>query len=384
MILTVNTLDLRQALMAVTPHTGDPKLSSALAVVHFTATTDGALHVTACNTVTLGHAVASVWESEGVTGEVNEDAFNLPADVAKELLQLFKAKGKQPEDEIGDTLRITVRQKDITFLDVSGLFPGKEFKIPREDDNEYPIAFGRLLIQAALSDRVMPERLVAAGRLVRLFAAASAAYGEPLVIEPTEDTRRILISCGESFLGLLMPIRSEDGSTVANELNAWREGWMNRLPNITHAGGGKQPTDPPKPDAESARPAADFLRKATGFQGSGPVVINAGDIESLTEELSKTVLTVVEDAGLLEQATELIITTQFGSASMLQRKLRIGYAKAGRLLDQLEHASQLRPSVGNRSSKHPWRVERRKNRPRRSSTSSAQHSAATDGPRVRP
>ncbi|MBT2594751.1 hypothetical protein [Arthrobacter sp. ISL-72] len=286
MILTVNTLDLRQALMSVIPHAAEAKLSAALAVVHFTAT-DGILHVTASNTVTLGHAVASIWDSEGLTGDVNDDAFNLPIDVAKELLQIFKAKGKQPEDEIGDTLRITVKSETITFLDVSGLFPGKEFKIPHEDDHDYPIAFGRLLIQAALSDRVMPERLVAAGRLVRMFAAASAAYGEPLVIEPTEDARRILISCGESFLGLLMPIRSEDGSTVARELEEWRDGWMNRLPEITHAGGGKRPDEP--------SPGADFLRNATGFHGSVTVTSGkGGNVHDITEAVFNRVSEIVE------------------------------------------------------------------------------------------
>lgn len=289
MILTVNTLDLRQALMAVIPHTADAKLSSALAVVHFTAT-GGMLHVTASNTVTLGHAVASVWEAEGLTGDVNEDAFNLPADVAKELLQIFKAKGKQPEDEIGDTLRITVKPKAITFLDVSGLFPGKEFKIPQEDENDYPIAFGRLLIQAALSERVMPDRLVAAGRLVRLFATASQAYGEPLVIEPTEDAKRILISCGESFIGLLMPIRSEDGSSVAQELEEWREGWMHRLPDITHAGGGKRREEEPSP-------GADFLRNGSGFHGGDVTVTTigkGGTVHDITDAVFNRVSEIVE------------------------------------------------------------------------------------------
>lgn len=279
MILTVNTLDLRQALMAVIPHAADAKLSAALAVVHFTAT-DGNLFVTACNTVTLGHAVASIWEAEGLTGDPNEDAFNLPIDVAKELLQLFKANGKQPEDEIGDAIRIVVEPKALTFLDISGLFPGKEFKIPRDDDNEYPVGFGRLLMAAVLSERVMPERLVAAGRLVRLFATASAAYNEPLVIEPTADSKRILISCGESFLGLLMPIRSEDGSGVANDLDAWRAGWMDRLPEIAHAGGGKKPE-------EKGPTGSDFLKHGTG------IVLEVADLQKMADRLSTRVLNVV-------------------------------------------------------------------------------------------
>jgi DNA segregation ATPase FtsK/SpoIIIE, S-DNA-T family len=53
-----------------------------------------------------------------------------------------------------------------------------------------------------------------------------------------------------------------------------------------------------------------------------------------------------EDEGLLEQATSLVRSSGRASASMLQRRLRIGYPRAARLLDQLEEAGVVGPSHG--------------------------------------
>ncbi len=137
------------------------------------------------------------------------------------------------------------------------------------------------------------------------------------------DSRVILDQAGaERLIGKGDMLLVTSSSNVARRLQApWvSEEEVHRVVDAWRAQGGRR-----------ENVVALDVREGRGSQSGGP-----GDDD---------------DDELLRQARDLVIRTQSGSTSMLQRKLRVGFARAGRLMDQLEQEHVVAPGDGSKARK---------------------------------
>jgi S-DNA-T family DNA segregation ATPase FtsK/SpoIIIE len=93
------------------------------------------------------------------------------------------------------------------------------------------------------------------------------------------------------------------------------------------------------------------IQKITEFIGSQKAYASAYELpEYIGEEGGSSVDNNIEDRDVLfKDAAEVIVIAQQGSASLLQRKMKLGYNRAGRIIDQLEAAGIVGPFEGSRA-----------------------------------
>lgn len=162
--------------------------------------------------------------------------------------------------------------------------------------------------------------LIKANVPARLAFAVSSATDSRVILDQTGAERLL----GKGDMLLLGPASSVaqrvQGSWVTEEeVRNIAAFWKRQTPDLQYA------ADVQGSDDDGGSPGLGAGSAGAGATGTG------------------------DDDDLIAQATELIVRSQLGSTSMLQRKLRIGFARAGRLMDELEERGVVGPSTGSKA-----------------------------------
>ncbi|MDH3301846.1 MAG: DNA translocase FtsK [Acidimicrobiia bacterium] len=158
--------------------------------------------------------------------------------------------------------------------------------------------------------------LIKANVPARLAFAVSSLTDSRVILDQPGAER--LVGRGDALLNdgtTSTPTRFQGAWVTEEEVSAIVDHWTGQAPDVTY--------DSRLLDDEGGGEAASFIPGgSTGDEG---------------------------DDDLLLQAMELVVRSQLGSTSMLQRKLRVGFARAGRLMDLLEERGVVGPSVGSKA-----------------------------------
>ncbi len=175
--------------------------------------------------------------------------------------------------------------------------------------------------------------LIKANLPVRLAFAVSSLADSRVILDTGGAEK--LLGRGDALFtpaGSSTPIRLQGACVSDTEIAAVVAFWRRQQPTTASA------TTSGTTNAVAAAPAqavpvpAPQLEAPSPTAGPGPALVDPG-----------------ADSDVFLRAVELVVSSQFGSTSMLQRKQRIGFAKAGRVMDLLEQAGVVGPSEGSKA-----------------------------------
>ena len=176
------------------------------------------------------------------------------------------------------------------------------------------------------------------------FAVSSLADSRVILDQPGAER---LVGLGDMLLlgpSSSVPQRIQGAWVDENEVRQVVDSWVAQARAAAEVATDPAAGDPlAPPDARS-----DEDPRVRPVPMSTPPSVPAADI---TEDSSRpgSPSEAGSDDELFDEARRLVVTSQLGSTSMLQRKLRVGFARAGRLMDLLEEAGVVGPSTGSKA-----------------------------------
>ncbi len=328
--MTVRRGQMRAAIASVLPHAGKESESTPdFGRLRFLPIS-GALLVWATDRHT--GVVARCTGAEHLDG--GADGWDLSVAAAKAVLAVFRAPSDPDARMMWDNQDLRIERTDhrVVLTELSDFLDGRSLTVPHiqiTGDDTYP-DLPRIMHAALTSRQVSTVQVRADMALLGRFVASAAAWGSLPII--TARSQSLVIRCGDALLGFCeTSLVDEDDRRKDTDRTVE---WAGVLDPI------RRPVKVAVPAAvvdDLTRQAADILR-----HGSGVLVAGVNTLRIIRDDDPG-------DADLLAQAADLVITTQFGSPSMLQRKLRVGFAKSERLMDALAAAGIVSPRNGSRA-----------------------------------
>lgn len=309
--MLVDLRDLRDALAAVRPHAAQAKHSAVLSSVRLTPQSHN-VEVSATDRYTMALAIVSVLDYDGA----DATPIDLSASDIAKITTVFT-----PTRDEENLVRITTGPETLTITDVSGLINGETLILDRPTPDEGFPELRKAFAGTLRGQHTITGDFWLSAPLLKRFEIAQKTYGHPLIFEPSKSGGSLLVRVGESFLGQVVLTRPDEEAIA--RAKGWADDWGHRIP------------------AEAEQSVWHEL--VTSFY--------TADLHAEHDKIRKGDDTIpeVHDVELVVEAATLVITSGFASTSMIQRKMRIGFAKAGTIMSRLEDLNIVGPADGSKA-----------------------------------